>query len=180
MKISAISLVCCVEVWTWTRLRLHAWKIMRFACCGLWHTLPQAAAQASPFCLCSCTKLYLWRVKIAPIGTRTRIISLESGALPACPFPAGTLIVRVCRAVYLFVHCAHFIALSNPFHYISKDLHLSNTIRIVTYCSILVFNDMYCDIITGDIFNWRYFFREFIFGIINYMQLSAEPPTYNL
>ena len=23
----------------------------------------------------------------------------------------------VCRAVYLFVHCAHFIALSNPFHY---------------------------------------------------------------
>ena len=24
---------------------------------------------------------------------------------------------NVCRAVYLFVHCAHFIALSNPFHY---------------------------------------------------------------
>ena len=43
-------------------------------------------------------------------------VSLESGALPACPFPAGTLIVRVCRAVYLFVHCAHFIALSDPLH----------------------------------------------------------------
>ena len=26
--------------------------------------------------------------KIAPIGTRTRKVSLESGALPACPFPA--------------------------------------------------------------------------------------------
>ena len=57
----------------------------------------------------------MWRVKIASIGTRTRFVSLESGALPACPFPTGTLIV--CRAVYLFVHCAHFIALSNPFHY---------------------------------------------------------------
>ena len=57
----------------------------------------------------------LWRVKIAPIGTRTRIVILESGALPACLFPVGTLII--CRAVYLFVHCAHFIALSNPFHY---------------------------------------------------------------
>ena len=63
----------------------------------------------------------MWRVKIAPIGTLTRIFSLESGALPACPFPAGTLIV--CRAVYLFVHCAHFIALSNPFHYKDISLH---------------------------------------------------------
>ena len=52
-----------------------------------------------------------------PSGTRTQNVSLESGAVPACPFPAGTLIVRVCRAVNLFVHCAHFIALSNPFHY---------------------------------------------------------------
>ena len=42
-------------------------------------------------------------------------LSLESGALPACPFPAGTLIV--CRAVYLFLHCAHFIALSMSFLY---------------------------------------------------------------
>ena len=59
---------------------------------------------------------------MAPIGTRTQIVFLESGALPACPFPAGTLIIRVCRAVYeyLFVHYAHIIlvALSVPFHYI--------------------------------------------------------------
>ena len=51
---------------------------------------------------------------------KLRLSGLELGllflALPACPFPAGTLIV--CRAVYLFVHCAHFIVLSNPFHYI--------------------------------------------------------------
>ena len=40
---------------------------------------------------------------------------LESGALPACLFPAGALII--CRAVYLFVHCAHFIAFSMSFHY---------------------------------------------------------------
>ena len=62
---------------------------------------------------------------IAPIRTRTRIVSLESGALPACLFPAGTLIV--CRAVYLFVHCAHFIALSNPFHYNRFYLHVLTT-----------------------------------------------------
>ena len=60
----------------------------------------------------------VWRVKMVIIGTRNRIVSFESGALPACPFPAGTLIVR--RAVYLFVHCAHFIALANPFHYTCK------------------------------------------------------------
>ena len=73
------------------------------------------------------TSKKMWRVKIAPIGTRTRIVSLKSGALPACPFPAGTLIV--CRAVYLFVHCAHFIALSNPFHYsISPQRHPPDTI----------------------------------------------------
>ena len=67
------------------------------------------------------------QVKIAPIGTRTRIFSLESGALQACPFPAGTLIV--CPAMYLFVHCAHFIALSNPFHYICNI-----NIKIRLYC----------------------------------------------
>ena len=53
--------------------------------------------------------------KLRLLGLDLGIVSLESGALPACPFPAGTLIV--CRGVYLFVHCAHFIALSNPFHY---------------------------------------------------------------
>ena len=59
---------------------------------------------------------------MAPIGTRTLIVSLESGALPACPFPAGTLIIWV--AVYLFLHCAHFIALSMSFHYkIFRPLH---------------------------------------------------------
>ena len=32
-------------------------------------------------------------VKMTPIGTRISIVSLESDALPAGPFPAGTLIV---------------------------------------------------------------------------------------
>ena len=45
-----------------------------------------------------------WRLSGLELG----IVSLESGALPACPFQAGTLIV--CRAVYLFVHCAQFRA----------------------------------------------------------------------
>ena len=60
---------------------------------------------------------------MATIGTRTqncfsrvwRSGELKIGALAACPFPAGTLII--CRAIYLFVHCAHFIALSMSFHY---------------------------------------------------------------
>ena len=52
-------------------------------------------------------------VKIA--GLELGTFTLESAALPACPFPAGTLIL--CRAVYLSVHCAHFLALSIPFHY---------------------------------------------------------------
>ena len=46
-------------------------------------------------------------IKMRLSGLELRIVFLESGALPACPFPAG----------YLFVHCAHFIALSMPFHY---------------------------------------------------------------
>ena len=56
--------------------------------------------------------------KIAPIGTRTQIVSFESGVVPACPFPAGTIIV--CRAVYLFVYCAHFRAL--PLSFISLEM----------------------------------------------------------
>ena len=54
-------------------------------------------------------------VKIAFIGTRTQIVTLESGALPACLFPAWTLIS--CRAAYIrtrrtvSVHCAHCIPL---------------------------------------------------------------------
>ena len=46
------------------------------------------------------------------------ISALESGALPACPLPAETHII--CRAVYLFVGCAHFIELSMSFNYISR------------------------------------------------------------
>ena len=78
--------------------------------------------------------VHVWRVKIAPIGTRTRIVSFESGALPASPFPAGTLIV--CRAVYLFVHCAHFITLSNPFHYTCMYLYtcvLCNYLHLINW-----------------------------------------------
>ena len=54
--------------------------------------------------------------KLPLSGLELGFVILESGALPACPFPAGTLIS--CRTVYLFVHCAHFIALSIPFHYV--------------------------------------------------------------
>ena len=36
--------------------------------------------------------------------------------LSSCPFQVGTFII--CGAMYLFVHCAHFIALSMSFHYI--------------------------------------------------------------
>ena len=53
------------------------------------------------------------------LGGRAPFVIIESGALPAFPFLAGTLII--CRAVYLFVHCAHFIALSNPFHYTASS-----------------------------------------------------------
>ena len=77
---------------------------MRFACCGLRHTLPEAAAQAAvqaaPFCLRSCTKPYLQ--------------------------------IYICQ----------------------------NTIRIVTLFSFsihMVFNGMYCNIITDDIIYWRYY-----------------------
>ena len=68
---------------------------------------------------------------MAPIGTRNPIVSLESGALPACPFPAGTLIV--CCAVFVFVHCDHFIMLSNPFHYtiLIVNLKIVNVLNVV-------------------------------------------------
>ena len=65
---------------------------------------------------------------MAPIETRTRIVSLESGALPACPFPAGTLIICCAVYEYLFVHCAHFIALSMSFHYTCKCNSMSYAI----------------------------------------------------
>ena len=54
-------------------------------------------------------------VKMAPTvsGLELRIVSVKSGALPACPFPAGTLIYMSCSV--LFVHCAHFIALTYIF-----------------------------------------------------------------
>ena len=65
-------------------------------------------------------------VKIAHIGTRT----LESGDLSACPFPAGTL--NSCRAVYSFVHCAHFIAFSIQFHYnITKIILPKQKVRVI-------------------------------------------------
>ena len=66
-----------------------------------------------------------WSIKTVVIkmafmvpGLELGIDSLESGALLAFPFPAGTLII--CRAVYLFVHCAHFIALSMSQNQISN------------------------------------------------------------
>ena len=62
-------------------------------------------------------KLHLSRLELG-------FVTLESGALPACPFPAGTLISF--RAVYLLVHCTHFIALSIPFHY--SILHYNSTL----------------------------------------------------
>ena len=55
--------------------------------------------------------------RISNNGLELRIVSLEPGALPACPFTAGTLITSIRRAVYLFVHCGHFMALSMSFYY---------------------------------------------------------------
>ena len=51
-------------------------------------------------------------VKIAPIGTRTRIVILESGALPACPFPAGTLIICCATAQHIIVPYILCVALT--------------------------------------------------------------------
>ena len=52
----------------------------------------------------SVVKRFFCGNKMAPIGTRIEIVSLESGALPACLFPAGTLITYS----YMYVvQCAH-------------------------------------------------------------------------
>ena len=63
-------------------------------------------------------------VKAHLSGLELGFVTLESGALPACPFPAGTIIIcRSTRAVYLFVHCAH-LELSMSFHYIYNNMQI--------------------------------------------------------
>ena len=54
-------------------------------------------------------------------------LSLSSQALcRLVHFRPGHCLYNVCRALYLFVHCAHFIALSNPFHYNTNERRLNN------------------------------------------------------
>ena len=55
---------------------------------------------------------YVYSKLMAPIGTRTQncFSRVRRSAGLSIPGPAGTLII--CRTVYLFVHCAHYIALS--------------------------------------------------------------------
>ena len=50
--------------------------------------------------------------KMAPIGTRTRNCFSRVMRSAGLSIPG-----RECRAAYLFVHCAHFLALSMSFHY---------------------------------------------------------------
>ena len=66
----------------------------------------------------------------SPIGTRTRnrIRTLESGALPACPFPARTLIIYLSCSVFICALRSLYSALKSiPLHNIFK-----NSVIIIT------------------------------------------------
>ena len=121
---------------------VHAWKIMRVAVC-----VPQAAAQAAPFCLRSCTKSYLQIYISQTLFVLEMVKPLYFSARPVLQFlilgsfgpvrPAGL----------------DFQARTGPAR--GRPGPLPSLIRIVTLFSFsihMVFNGMYCDI-----FDWRYF-----------------------
>ena len=56
---------------------------------------------------------------MAPIGTRIRNCFSRVRRSAGVSIPGQDTDCTVCRAVYLFVHCALFIALLNLFHYSS-------------------------------------------------------------
>ena len=81
-------------------------------------------------------------IKMVPIGTRTQNCFSQIRRSAGLSIPGRD--TYWCRAVYLFVHCSHFIALSMQFHYKTyRQLDADTSRSLVVWMRRQIFHIIY-------------------------------------